>query len=51
MKNYVKPEMTVLLFSTEDIITASSTAPNTLVDGGGNGQPVSESYGSMFGGN
>ncbi len=49
MNNYVKPEMTVLLFKNDSIITASGTAPNTLVDGGSNGDPVIEKYDDMFG--
>ncbi len=49
MKNYIKPEMTVSLFRAEDIITASGTpSPNTLVDGGAEGQPMTDSYGNMF---
>ncbi len=50
MKNYVKPEMTVSLFIAENIITASGTATNKLIDGGSNGEPMTESYGSVFGG-
>ncbi len=50
MKKYNKPEMTISLLRVESIITASGTpSPNTLVDGGANGQPMTDSYSSMFG--
>ncbi len=51
MKRYIRPEITISLFKVENIITASGTpSPNTLVDGGANGQPASEKYSDMFGG-
>lgn len=51
MKKYIRPEMTVSLFKVENIITASGTpSPATLVDGKDGGQPMTESYSSLFGG-
>lgn len=52
MKKYIRPEMTISLFRIENIITASGIpSPDTLVDGKDNGQPMTESYSSLFGGN
>ncbi len=50
MKNYIRPEMKITLFKAEDIITASGSAP-TLVNKGENGEPMKESFSSMFGSN
>ncbi len=49
MKNYIKPEITISLFRSEDIITASGTVTPTLVNKGENGEPMTGSYSSMFG--
>lgn len=49
MKNYNKPEMTISLLKNESIITTSTTPSNTLVDGKEGGQPMTESYNSLFG--
>lgn len=48
MKKYTKPEIEINIFTTDDIITASGT--KGLTNKGANGQPLSESYSSLFGG-
>lgn len=47
MKNYIKPEITISLYKVENIITASGPAP-TLVNKGENGEPMTDSFSSMF---
>ncbi len=42
-QNYVKPEIQITAFTSADIITASG-----LINGGENGKPISESFGSLF---
>ncbi len=49
-KNYIKPEINVLTVVVNDIITASS-ASAYLINKGENGEPMTESYGSLFGKN
>ena len=49
MKNYIKPEMTISLFKVENIITASGTVQSQLINKGENGEPMSDSFSSMFG--
>ncbi len=49
MKSYDKPKMTVAYFRTENIVAASGTVTNKLFDGGKDGQPMTDSYGNMFG--
>ncbi len=46
MKKYERPNIDVYVINTEDIITVSAVK---LKNGGENGQPLSESFGSLFG--
>ncbi len=46
MKKYTKPSIDICAFNTEDIITVSAVK---LKNGGENGQPLSESFGTLFG--
>ncbi len=46
MKKYTKPSIDVYAINTEDIITVSAVK---LKNGGENGQPLSESFGTLFG--
>ncbi len=46
MKKYIKPSIDICVINTEDIITVSAVR---LKNGGENGQPLSESFGALFG--
>ncbi len=46
MKKYLKPELNIIKIQTNDIITLSGQ--KGLTNGGQNGEPMSESYSSLF---
>ena len=46
MKRYTKPSIDVYVINAEDIMTVSAVR---LKNGGENGQPLSESFGTLFG--
>lgn len=48
MKSYLKPSIEIHLLSVQDVITISITTP-TLINKGENGQPMTESFSSLFG--
>ncbi len=48
MRSYFKPSIDIHLFSVQDVITASGTTPE-LINKGENGEPMTGSFGSMFG--
>ena len=47
MKKYLKPELNIIKIQTNDIITLSG-GQKGLTNGGQNGEPMSESYSSLF---
>ena len=48
MRSYIKPCIEIHLLSVQDVITASGTAP-VLINKGEGGEPMTESFSSMFG--